>query len=41
MEAGIASGADADLGEYEICRTMISGLASQTLETLEASLEVV
>lgn len=38
LEAGIADGSNADLGPYEVCRDMISGLAGQSIETLEASL---
>ena len=34
----MAAGTDANMAEYEVCRTEIAGLASQTNETLEASL---
>lgn len=38
LSAGVAAGTDANMAEYEVCRTEIAGLASQTNETLEASL---
>ena len=37
LEASLASGQAADLGEYEICRKEITELATQPNETLEAS----
>ena len=38
LEADVAAGTSADLGEYEVCRGQIAGLASQDTETLAASL---
>ncbi len=37
LEADVAAGSAADLGEYEVCRKEIQELASQSAETLEAS----